>query len=57
MAACHRYTFSAVLLVFQFILLILFATLGDYGPYEDPAIDGSKVSGSGNSLPYYYPSK
>jgi len=50
-----RATFSVVLLIFQIILLILFASFGDYAPYEDPVVSGSSVSGSGNSLPYFYP--
>lgn len=57
MPVCPKQSFSLLLLAFQVILLILFATLGDYGAYEDPTVDGAKVSGSGNSLPYFYPSK
>ena len=57
MPCLPRATFSVVLLIFQIVLLVLFAALGDYAGYEDPVVNRAKVSGTGNSIPYFYPSK
>eukprot|EP00795_Rhopilema_esculentum_P004462 gene4462-20706_t len=53
-AAYKGKRFSLLLFITQIILLILFAAFGSYAPYEDPTIN-SRVSGSGNSIPYFYP--
>ena len=57
MPSCPGPTFSSLLFAFQVILLILFATLADYGPYSDPVVDPNIKHGDSNSVPYFYPSK
>lgn len=48
-------TSSGILAGFQVVVLILFATLADYAPYEDPALNTNVTSQRSNSISDYYP--